>query len=83
MREVRDAAARLVRRRVLRGHPTFFEVLTAAAFAHFRSERVDVAVLEVGLGGRLDATNVAEPLASAIVSVDLDHEVYDTVFFRA
>jgi dihydrofolate synthase/folylpolyglutamate synthase len=74
--EVRDAAARLVRRGVLRGHPTFFEVLTAAAFAHFRSQRVDVAVLEVGLGGRLDATNVAEPLASAIVSVDLDHEVY-------
>ena len=74
--EVRDAAARLVKRGMLRGHPTFFEVLTAAAFAHFRSERVDVAVLEVGLGGRLDATNVAEPLASAIVSVDLDHEVY-------
>jgi dihydrofolate synthase / folylpolyglutamate synthase len=76
VREVRDAAARLVRRRVLRGHPTFFEVLTAAAFAHFRSEHVDVAVLEVGLGGRLDATNVCEPLVSAIVSIDLDHEVY-------
>jgi dihydrofolate synthase/folylpolyglutamate synthase len=74
--EVRDAAARLVKRRVLRGHPTFFEVLTAAAFAHFRSEQVDVAVLEVGLGGRLDATNVAEPVVSAIVSVDLDHEIY-------
>jgi dihydrofolate synthase/folylpolyglutamate synthase len=74
--EVRDAAARLVARRVLRGHPTFFEVLTAAAFAQFRRERVDVAVLEVGLGGRLDATNVAEPVASAIVSVDLDHEIY-------
>jgi dihydrofolate synthase/folylpolyglutamate synthase len=73
---VKDAADRLVRRRVLRGHPTFFEVLTAAAFAHFRHEGVDVAVLEVGLGGRLDATNVAEPLVSAIVSVDFDHEVY-------
>ena len=76
VREVKDAAARLVRRGVLGGHPTFFEVLTAAAFAHFRSARVDVAVLEVGLGGRLDATNVAEPIASAIVSLDLDHEVY-------
>ncbi len=76
VREVKRAADRLVRRRVLRGHPTFFEVLTAAAFAHFRREAVEVAVLEVGLGGRLDATNVAEPLASAIVSVDLDHEVY-------
>ena len=73
---VRDAAERLVRRRVLEAHPTFFEVLTAAAFAHFRRKRVEVAVLEVGLGGRLDATNVADPLASAIVSVDFDHEVY-------
>ncbi len=76
VRDVRDAADALVRRGVLAAHPTFFEVLTAAAFAHFRRARVDVAVLEVGLGGRLDATNVAEPLASAIVSVDLDHEVY-------
>jgi dihydrofolate synthase/folylpolyglutamate synthase len=76
VREVRDAAARLVGRGVLSAHPTFFEVLTAAAFAHFRRKRVQVAVLEVGLGGRLDATNVAEPLCSAIVSVDLDHEVY-------
>jgi dihydrofolate synthase/folylpolyglutamate synthase len=76
VRDVRDAASALVRRGVLEAHPTFFEVLTAAAFAHFRRKRVDVAVLEVGLGGRLDATNVAEPLVSAIVSVDLDHEVY-------
>ncbi|HEX9185589.1 MAG TPA: bifunctional folylpolyglutamate synthase/dihydrofolate synthase, partial [Vicinamibacteria bacterium] len=73
---VRAAAERLVRRGILEAHPTFFEVLTAAAFAHFRSRKVDVAVLEVGLGGRLDATNVAEPLASAIVSIDYDHEVY-------
>jgi dihydrofolate synthase/folylpolyglutamate synthase len=76
VRAVREAAERLVRRRVLRAHPTFFEVLTAAAFAHFRRRRVDVAVLEVGLGGRLDATNVVDPVASAIVSVDFDHEVY-------
>jgi dihydrofolate synthase/folylpolyglutamate synthase len=76
VREVRDAAERLRRRGVLRAHPTFFEVMTAAAFAHFRRKRVDVAILEVGLGGRLDATNVAEPVASAIVSIDFDHEVY-------
>jgi dihydrofolate synthase/folylpolyglutamate synthase len=76
VRAVRDAAARLVRRGVLRAHPTFFEVLTAAAFAHFARRRVDVAVLEVGLGGRLDATNVVDPVASAIVSIDFDHEVY-------
>jgi len=76
VRAVRDAAERLVRRGVLEAHPTFFEVLTAAAFAHFRRRRVEVAVLEVGLGGRLDATNVADPVASAIVSIDFDHEVY-------
>lgn len=76
VRDVRDAAERLVRRGVLEAHPTFFEVLTAAALAHFRRRAVDVAVLEVGLGGRLDATNVVDPVASAIVSVDFDHEVY-------
>ena len=76
VRAVRDAAERLVRRGVLEAHPTFFEVMTAAAFAHFRRKRVDVAVLEAGLGGRLDATNVVEPIASAIVSIDFDHEVY-------
>ncbi len=76
VRAVRDAADRLVRRGAIDAHPTFFEVRTAAAFEHFRRSHVEVAVLEVGLGGRLDATNVAEPLASAIVSIDFDHEVY-------
>ncbi len=76
VRSVRAAAERLVRRGAVADHPTFFEALTAAAFAHFRRKRVDVAVLEVGLGARLDATNVANPIASAIVSVALDHEVY-------
>ncbi len=76
VRAVRDAAARLVARGELAAHPTFFEVLTAAALQHFRAQRVDVAVLEVGLGGRLDATNVVDPLVSALVSVDFDHEVY-------
>jgi dihydrofolate synthase/folylpolyglutamate synthase len=74
--EVRDAATRLVARGQIAAHPTFFEALTAAAFVHFRRARVDVAVLEVGLGGRLDATNVASPLASAIVSIALDHQQY-------
>jgi len=73
---VRDTAAALVREGAIPAHPTYFEVLTAAAFAHFRDAAVDVAVLEVGMGGRLDATNVAEPLASAIVSIDLDHQAY-------
>jgi dihydrofolate synthase/folylpolyglutamate synthase len=54
-------------------HPTFFEMATAMAFAHFKDEEVDFAVLEVGLGGRLDATNVISPLVSVITSVSLDH----------
>jgi dihydrofolate synthase / folylpolyglutamate synthase len=52
---------------------TYFEVLTALAFAYFRSEKVDFQVLEVGLGGRLDATNVAKPEVCIITSVSLDH----------
>jgi dihydrofolate synthase/folylpolyglutamate synthase len=73
---VRAAAAQLVRGGTIAAHPTYFEAITAAAFVHFQEQEVDVAVLEVGMGGRLDATNVVEPLASAIVSVDLDHEAY-------
>lgn len=54
-------------------HPTFFEVITAAAFCYFQEQRVDFAVLEVGLGGRLDATNVTSPLVSVITNVSLEH----------
>lgn len=53
--------------------PTWFEVMTAAAFLHFVRSRVDIAVLETGLGGRLDATNVVQPLLSIITSISLDH----------
>jgi dihydrofolate synthase / folylpolyglutamate synthase len=52
---------------------SFFEIITAVAFEHFRREAVDIAVLEVGLGGRLDATNVTEPLLAVITSVGHDH----------
>jgi dihydrofolate synthase/folylpolyglutamate synthase len=76
LRRVREAATALVRAGRLRAHPTYFEVLTAAALEHFRRRRVDIALLEVGLGGRLDATNAVSPLASAIVSLDYDHEEY-------
>jgi dihydrofolate synthase/folylpolyglutamate synthase len=55
---------------------TFFEVTTLLALAAFAQARVDVAVLEVGLGGRLDATNVVEPRASAVTSIGFDHEDY-------
>lgn len=53
--------------------PTYFEAVTAAALLWFAEESVDLAVLEVGLGGRFDATNLAEPRLSVITSVDLDH----------
>ena len=73
---VRDAAQGLLRARKIAAHPNHFEILTAVAFLHFKKCKVDLAVLEVGLGGRLDATNVASPLVSAIVSIDFDHEEY-------
>ncbi len=56
--------------------PTFFEVTTAIAFEQFARAGVDVAVLEVGLGGRLDSTNVVHPVAAAITSIDFDHQQY-------
>jgi dihydrofolate synthase/folylpolyglutamate synthase len=54
-------------------HPTFFEIACAMALYHFKEENVDYAIMEVGLGGRLDATNIVKPLVSVITSVDLDH----------
>jgi dihydrofolate synthase/folylpolyglutamate synthase len=74
--QVFDCAEGLRRRGVIVTHPNHFEILTAVAFLHFRKCAVDIAVLEVGLGGRLDATNVASPLVSTIVSIDFDHEEY-------
>jgi dihydrofolate synthase/folylpolyglutamate synthase len=55
-------------------HPTYFEVVTALAFVEFAERQVDVAVLEVGLGGRFDATNVVRPLVSVITTIAKDHE---------
>jgi dihydrofolate synthase/folylpolyglutamate synthase len=57
-------------------HPTFFEMTTAMALLHFAESAVDVAVLEVGLGGRFDATNVVVPEACAITTIALDHQEY-------
>ena len=54
-------------------HPTFFEIITAIAFKHFSEEDVDYAVLEVGMGGRLDATNVVKAQVSVITNVSLEH----------
>ncbi len=54
--------------------PTYFEALAIAAFGYFAEQRADLAIVEVGLGGRLDATNVCEPVLSLITSISLDHE---------
>ncbi len=53
--------------------PTFFEIMTAMAFCHFVDEKVDIAVIEAGLGGRLDSTNVLEPAVCGLTSISLDH----------
>jgi dihydrofolate synthase / folylpolyglutamate synthase len=58
----------------LRAHPTYFECVTAMAMEHFARQRVDFAVFEVGLGGRLDATNILAPAVTIITPVDFDHE---------
>jgi len=77
--EVRAAIDDLRARGRLEVQPTFFEVTTAVAFELFRRAEVNVAVLEVGLGGRLDATNVVTPpklVATAITSIAFDHQLY-------
>src|SRR5690606_15914951 len=53
--------------------PSFFEFMTAMAFLHFAREKCDVSVIEVGLGGRLDSTNIVSPEVSVITSIALDH----------
>lgn len=56
--------------------PSFFELTTAMAFQYFRKEKVDIAVIEVGMGGRLDCTNIIDPLVSVITNVSYDHMAY-------
>jgi dihydrofolate synthase / folylpolyglutamate synthase len=58
----------------LRAHPTYFECVTAMAFEFFARQRVEFGVFEVGLGGRLDATNILHPAVSIITRIDFDHE---------
>jgi dihydrofolate synthase / folylpolyglutamate synthase len=72
--EVLDLADRLVADGTLRVLPTFFEATTAIAFELFRRASVEVAVIEVGLGGRFDATNVITPVAGAITTIGFDHQ---------
>ena len=74
--DLQRTADALMKDGVLAAPPTFFEVTTATAFELFRRTGVSVAAIEVGLGGRLDATNVIQPAATAITSIALDHERY-------
>jgi dihydrofolate synthase/folylpolyglutamate synthase len=73
---VDNAANALVEIGSLPHYPSFFEILTAAAFFYFSEQKVELAILEVGLGGRLDATNIVEPLISVITDIGIDHTDY-------
>jgi dihydrofolate synthase/folylpolyglutamate synthase len=73
---IRRTIDRLLEEGRLDAHPTYFEVLTMLAFLYFAERGVDIAVVEVGLGGRFDATNVLDPLVSVITSISLDHREY-------
>jgi len=73
---VDTATARLIASGGLPHYPSFFELLTAIAFAWFAEQGVELAVLEVGLGGRLDATNSVEPIVSVITDIGIDHTEY-------
>ena len=71
---VHAAAGQLVLDATLPTFPSYFELLTALAFVYFAESRVDLAVLEVGMGGRLDATNIVAPILSVITDISLDHQ---------
>ena len=73
---VRKAIEELLASGKLVAHPTFFECVTAIAFVHFAEARVEYAVCETGMGGRLDATNILLPEVAVITQVDFDHENY-------
>jgi dihydrofolate synthase/folylpolyglutamate synthase len=72
--QVLEAGRRLLGRGQIQSMPTFFEHVTATGFSYFREQRIDLAVLEVGLGGRLDATNTAPSCLAVITQIDFDHE---------
>ncbi len=78
---VERTAQELLQTGKLPWHPSFFEMLTVMGFEYFASVGVEIAVLEVGMGGRLDATNVVEPAISVIADISLDHQKYlgDTI----
>lgn len=73
---VHGLAQRMLDTGELDAHPTYFETVTAMGFHLFQQEKVDTAVLEVGLGGRLDATNIVQPAVTVITSIDYDHQAF-------
>jgi dihydrofolate synthase/folylpolyglutamate synthase len=73
---VESTVQELVARGALPWHPSFFEMLTVMAFEYFAMRDVQIAVLEVGMGGRLDATNVVDPIVAVITDVALDHQKF-------
>jgi dihydrofolate synthase/folylpolyglutamate synthase len=75
-RRVHEISTRLIDSNDIDGHPTYFETVTAMAFLLFRDHNIDIGVIEVGLGGRLDATNVITPALSVITPIDFDHEAW-------
>jgi len=74
--DVRQAIDAAIAEGTLSAKPTFFEATTAMAFDMFRRAGVEFGVIEVGLGGRLDSTNVIDPVVTAITSIDFDHQQY-------
>ena len=80
---LRARIERLLAEGRLRFHPTYFECLTAMGFEYFRREQCEMAVIEVGMGGRLDATNTATPRVAVITQIDLDHERFLGATVRA
>lgn len=66
--------AQTIRQAELRFHPTYFETVTATAFQYFAHRQVDLAILEVGMGGRLDSTNAVDPRLAVITRIGLDHQ---------
>src|SRR5947209_1798138 len=73
---VQSASLQLIQRGTLSSHPSFFEMLTAMMFEYFASAGVELAIVEAGMGGTDDATNIVDPILSIITDVDFDHEDY-------
>lgn len=73
---LREKIEDLIASKVLLSPPTYFELLTCLGFIYFKEQKVDIAVLEVGMGGRFDATNVADPLVTVITTISPEHQEF-------